>query len=186
MSTNPVIRPKLATPAIILASAVVFLAAALVLSTLPNGVPSDILMLGGPVLLLAAGAICAVWLTRIRRRRLWTRAAEEKWNHFESARQRHRTTTEITVLSVDALEPTGSWITIKWNRFDHVQRAWIEAVPDPIWPGSVVLLTPDPAQVSPGRPWPQTYYIRASDLLAWAPSKRPMSRLRTFLEQAQR
>ena len=169
MSTNPVIRPKLATPAIVLASAVVLLAAAVGLSALLNGVPSDILMLGGPVLLLAAAAIGAVWLTRIRRRRIWTRAAEEKWIHFESARQRHRTTTEITVLSVDALEPTGSWITIRWNRFDHVQRAWIEALPDPIWPGSIVLISPDPAQVSPGQPWPQTYFIRASDLLAWAP-----------------
>lgn len=186
MSTNPVIRPKVATPAIILASAVVFLAAALVLSALLNGVPSDILMLGGPVLLLAAVAIGALWLTRIRRRRIWTRAAEDKWNHFESARQRHRTTTEITVLSVDALEPTGSWITIKWNRFDHVQRAWIEALPDPIWPGSVMLISPDPVQVGPGRPWPQTYFIRASDLLAWAPPRNAISQLRNLPEQAQR
>ena len=185
MSTNPVIRPKLATPAIILASAVVFLAAALALSAPLKGVPSDILMLGGLVLLLAAAAIGAVWLTRIRRRRIWTRAAEEKWNRFESARQRHRTTTEITVLSVDALEPTGSWITIKWNRFDHVQRAWIEALPEPIWPGSVVLISPDPAQVSPGQPWPQTYYIRAFNLLAWAPPQRAISRPRTLPEQAQ-
>ncbi|WP_284990644.1 hypothetical protein [Arthrobacter sp. efr-133-TYG-120] len=186
MSNNPVIRPKLATPAIILASVVVCVAAAVLLSTLFNGVPSEILMLGGPVLLLAAGTIGALWLTRVRRRRIWTRAAEEKWNYFESARQRHRTTTEITVLSVDALEPTGSWITIKWNRFDHVQRAWIEALPEPIWPGSVVLLTPDPAQVSPGLPWPQTYYIRASDLLAWAPPRHPISRVRNLPGQAQR
>lgn len=186
MSTNPVIRPKLATPAIILASAVVFLAAGLVLSALLNGVPSGILMLGGPVLLLAAGAIGAVWLTRIRRRRIWTRAAEEKWNHFESARQRHRTTTEITVLSVDGLEPTGSWITIKWSRFDHVQQAWIEAFPEPLWPGSVVLISPDPVQIRPGQPWPQTYFIRASDLLAWAPPRNPISRLRNLPEQAQR
>lgn len=186
MSNNPVIRPKLATPAIILASAVVFVAAALVLSALLSGVPSDILMLGGPVLLLAAGAIGAVWLTRIRRRRIWTRAAEEKWNHFESIRQRHRTTTEITVLSVDALEPTGSWITIRWNRFDHVQRAWIEAFSEPLWPGSVVLISPDPVQVGPGQPWPQAYYIRASDLLAWAPPKRPISRVRNLPAQAQR
>jgi hypothetical protein len=186
MSTNPVIRPKLATPAIILASVVVFVAAAMFLSTLLNGVPSDTLMLGGPLLSLAVGAIGAVWLTRIRRRRIWTRAAEEKWNHFESARQRHRTTTEITVLSVDALEPTGSWITIRWNRFDHVQRAWIEALPDPIWPGSVVLISPDPVQVGPGQPWPQTYFIRASDLLAWAPPRNPISRLRNLPEQAQR
>jgi hypothetical protein len=74
------------------------------------------------------------------------------------------------VLSVDAVEPTGSWITIKWNRFDYVQPAWLEALPEPIWPGSVLLISPDPAQVVPGVPWPATYYISGSDCLAWAPA----------------
>jgi hypothetical protein len=73
-------------------------------------------------------------------------------------------------VSVDALEPTGSWITIRWNRFDHMQEAWLEALHDPIWPGSVLLISPDPAQVMPGAPWPARYYITASHYLAWAPA----------------
>lgn len=185
MSTNPVIKPKLATPALVLTTVVALIAVASLIALI-RGTPPETLMLGCLALLVAAGTIGSIWLTRVRRRRKWMMAAEQKWHYFDDARTSHRTTTEITVLSVDALEPTGSWITINWNRFDHIQRAWIEASPEPIWPGSVVLLTPDPAQVSPGQPWPQTYYIRASDLLAWAPPQRPISRLRTFPEQAQR
>lgn len=177
MSTNPVIRPKLATPALALTSVVALIAMAYLMVALIRGASLEILMVGCLALLVAAGAIGSIWVMRIRRRRMWMMVAEQKWHYFDDARSSHRTTTEITVLSVDALEPTGSWITINWNRFDHIQRAWIEALPEPIWPGSVVLLTPDPAQVSPGQPWPQTYYIRASDLLAWAPPKHPMSRL---------
>lgn len=186
MSANPVIRPKLATPALVVTSVVVLIAIVYLLVALINGASLEILMFGCLALLVAAGTIGSFWVTRVRRRRKWMMAAEVKWHYFDDARSSHRTTTEITVLSVDALEPTGSWITINWNRFDHIQRAWIEASPEPIWPGSVVLLTPDPAQVSPRQPWPRTYYIRASDLLAWAPPKHRTSRLRTFPEQAQR
>ncbi len=186
MSTNPVIRPKLATLSLVLTSVVALIAIAFLLVALVPGGSLETLLVGGLAVLLMAGAIGSIWLTRLRRRRKWMMDAEQKWQYFDNARTSHRTTTEITVLSVDALEPTGSWITINWNRFDHIQRAWIEALPDPIWPGSVVLLTPNPAQVSPGQPWPQTYYIRASDLLAWAPPKHPSSRLRTTPEQAQR
>ena len=179
MSMNPIIRPKLATPALVLTSVVALIAIASVLVALIRGASLEILMVGCLALLVVAGALGSIWLARIRRRRKWMRDAEQKWHYFDNARSSHRTTSEITVLSVDALEPTGSWITIYWNRFDHIQRAWIEALPDPIWPGSVVLLTPDPTQVIPGKPWPGTYYIRASDLLAWAPSKHPTRRLRT-------
>lgn len=179
MNTNPVIRPKLATPALVLASVVVFIALVSLVVMLVRGASPEILMVGGLAMLVVAGTLGSIWLARVRRRRKWMMDAVQKWHYFEDTRSSHRTTTEITVLSVDALEPTGSWITINWNRFDHVQPAWIEALPEPIWPGSVVLLTPDPAQVSPGRPWPQTYYIRAADLLAWAPPMRPSSRLRT-------
>ena len=186
MNTNPVIRPKLATPTLVLASVVALIAIVCLLVALVRGASPEILMAGGLAVLVLAGALGFIWLARVRQRRNWMLDAVQKWHYFDNARSSHRTTTEITVLSVDALEPTGSWITINWNRFDHIQQAWIEAVPEPIWPGSVVLLTPDPAQVSPGRPWPQTYYLRAADLLAWAPPKHPTSRLWTFTERAQR
>lgn len=184
MNSNPVLKPRLATPALILVSATVSIAAGFFLATLAAGVPSGgILMIVGLGILLAVGVLGVLWLTRFRRRRAWMMAAERRWHHFEEVRRNHRTTTEITVLSVDALEPTGSWITINWNRFEHVQQAWIEALPDPIWPGSVLLISPDRAQVRPGGPWPRTYFLCAQDCLAWAPPKSTVNNPGTSFQQ---
>ena len=170
MDANPVLKPKLATPALILSSvAIAACVVYLVGAAAANGPHNLFLLLTAAIALLAAAVVGAVWLVRARRRRSWMAGANEQWDHFNDMKRSSGTTAEVTVLSVDALEPTGSWITIKWNRFDHVQRAWIEALPEPIWPGSVLLISPDPAQVRPGAPWPATYYIRASDSLAWAP-----------------
>lgn len=174
MDANPVLKPKLATPALILSSVgilicVVYLAGAVIAA---NWSPTSFLGLTAAASLFAAVVAVAVWLARVRRRRSWMASAIEKWKHFEDEKRTHSTTTEVTVLSVDALEPTGSWITVKWNRFDHVQRAWIEALPEPIWPGSILLVSPDPAQVRLGAPWPKFYFMRASDCLAWAPPQR--------------
>jgi hypothetical protein len=171
MDANPVLKPKLATPALVLVSvAVIVCFVCLVAAVAANLPPSSASVLLGAVFLLAATIVCAIWLTRLRRLRIWTTVAQEKWKNFEEAKRTHRTTAEVTVVSVDALEPTGSWITIRWNRFDHMQEAWLEALHDPIWPGSVLLISPDPAQVMPGAPWPATYYITASHYLAWAPA----------------
>lgn len=176
MDTNPVLKPKLATPALLVSSvAIVVCVVYLVGAAGGNGPDNLPLLLTAATTLLAAAVAGAVWLVRGRRRRSWMAGANEKWDHFNDMKRSSGTTTEITVLSVDALEPTGSWITIKWNRFDHVQRAWIEALPEPIWPGSVLLIAPDPAQVRPGAPWPETYYLSASDCLAWAPPIRAPS-----------
>lgn len=172
MEANPAVKPKLATRALIMSSAAVFVCVCLFAGILVANWPSELFFVL-PVFasILAAATVCAVWFARARRQRAWTASANEKWSNFDDAKRAHLTTAEITVLSVDALEPTGSWITIKWNRFDHVQRAWIEAMHDPIWPGSILLVAPDPAQVRPGAPWPATYYIRAADCLAWAPCR---------------
>lgn len=170
MISNPAIKPKVATPALILASAAVVMAAALVPAvSRPEGAGLAIVWV---VLLVCTGLICAMWLVRERRRRTWLVEATSKWDHLEEARRTHGTTAEITVLSVDALEPTGSWITINWNRFGHVQSAWLEALEEPIWAGAVLLISPDPAQVRPGSPWPATYFIQASRCHAWAPSQK--------------
>ncbi|MFF2316961.1 hypothetical protein ACFVTE_11885 [Arthrobacter sp. NPDC058097] len=171
MDVNPVLKPKLATPALILVSVVTVICAASLLASIAASWPSQWpSMMAAIAFLLAAPIVGAIWLARVRRRRSWTAAARERWKGFDEAKRLHGTTAEVTVLSVDALEPTGSWITIKWNRFDHVQPAWLEALHEPIWPGSVLLISPDPAQVVPGSPWPVTYYIPASDCLAWAPA----------------
>lgn len=167
MDTNPVLKPKIATPALILSSVAIAVCVVYLVGTAAAHGPDN--SLTAAMAVLASAVAGAVWLVRARRRRSWAAGATEKWNHFNDVKRSNGTTAELTVLSVDALEPTGSWITIKWNRFDHVQPAWLEALPEPIWPGSVLLISPDPAQVGPGAPWPATYYIRASDSLAWAP-----------------
>ncbi|MDD1477904.1 hypothetical protein [Arthrobacter sp. H16F315] len=173
MDANPVLKPKLATPALVLTSVALSICVAYLLGTMAASWPPTLLRLASALAaLLATTIVGAVWWARLRRIRFWTAAANKKWNRFDEAKLAHRTTAEVTVLSVDFLEPTGSWITIRWNRFDHVQRAWIEALPDPIWPGSILLISPDPAQVRPGAPWPSTYYIQASNCLAWAPIQR--------------
>jgi hypothetical protein len=170
MDENPVLKPKLATPALILSSvAIAACVVYLVGAAAANGPDNLFLLVTAAVAFLAAAVAGVVWLVRARRRRSWMAGANEKWDHFDLVNRNSGTTAELTVLSVDALEPTGSWITIKWNRFDHVQRAWLEALPEPIWPGSVLLISPDPAQAMPGAPWPQCYFIQASDCLAWAP-----------------
>ncbi|MBP1235220.1 hypothetical protein JOE40_000688 [Arthrobacter sp. PvP102] len=170
MDTNPVLKPKLATPALILSSVAITACVVYLIGAAAASGPDNLfLLLTAAITLLAAVVAGTVWLVRARRLRSWMAGADELWDHFNEMRRSSGTTAEITVVSIDALEPTGSWITIKWNRFDHVQRAWIEALPEPIWPGSVLLISPDPAQVRPGEPWPATYYVRASDSLAWAP-----------------
>ena len=173
MDANPVLKPKLATPALILSSVALSMCVTYLLGTMATSWPPTLLLQATALSALLATTIAgAVWLARLRRLRSWTAAANEQWKRVDEAKLAHRTTAEVTVLSVDSLEPTGSWITIRWNRFEHIQRAWIEALPDPIWPGSVLLISPDPAQVRPGAPWPTTYYIQASNCLAWAPPKK--------------
>lgn len=170
MDTNPVLKPRLATPALILSSVAILICVYyLVASMAANGQSPLILILEALASFLLAAIVGAIWFARARRLRAWTAAADEKWTRLEETKQTHGTTTEITVLSVDGLEPTGSWITIRWNHFDHIQVAWIEALRDPIWPGTLLLISPDPSQIRPGAPWPSTYYIRASRCLAWAP-----------------
>ncbi len=170
MDKNPVLKPKLATPALILSSVATLICVIyLVGSVTVYGQSAMFRVQAILATVLLAAALGAIWFARALRLRSWTAAAINKWNRFDDLKRARGTTTEVTVLSVDAIEPTGSWITINWNRFDHVQRAWLEALNEPIWPGSVLLISPDPAQVLPGAPWPATYYIRASDCLAWAP-----------------
>ncbi|MDI3243250.1 hypothetical protein QK292_17055 [Arthrobacter sp. AL08] len=173
MDANPVLKPKLATPALVLTSVALSVCVTYLLGAMATSWPPTMLLQATAFAsLLAITTAGAIWLARLRRLRFWTAAAKEQWAHFDEAKLAHRITAEVTVLSVDSLQPTGSWITIRWNRFDHVQYAWIEALPDPLWPGAVLLISPDPAQLRPGTPWPTTYYIQASNCLAWAPPKK--------------
>ncbi len=167
MQMNPVLKPKVATPALIvmsavtLALAIIFMALAAALSTAAGWI----------LLIIAAGGIPIIllWARRVRSLRIWRAETDAQWARLEKLKNSSGTTAEITVLSVDAPQPTGAWITIRWNRFEYVQPAWIEALPEHIWPGSVLLISPDPSQVSPGLPWPATYRIAGDHVLAWAP-----------------
>lgn len=166
MEMNPVLKPRVATPALIVASAVT-MALALSLAALALTVT------GTYWLLLTVAAISVVlivvWSRRLHGLRRWQSETDAQWKRLEGLKEASRTTTEITVLTVDAPQPTGAWVTIRWNRFNYIQPAWIEALPEPIWPGSVLLIRPDPAQVQPGAPWPETYRISGDHILAWAP-----------------
>ncbi|BCW58536.1 hypothetical protein StoSoilB20_18830 [Arthrobacter sp. StoSoilB20] len=166
MQMNPVLKPRLATPALIATSAVTLVLAVIlmVLSFTISGTAWLPVALTTPCVV-----VLLFWAQRLRGQRQWQAESAAKWKRLEDLKVAAGTTTEVTVLTVDALQPTGSWITIRWNRFDYIQPAWIEALPDPIWPGSVLLIQPDPTQVQPGAPWPETYRISGDHVLAWAP-----------------
>lgn len=177
MVVNPAVKPRVATAGLVLASVVVISAAALSLVLLPSGgVPFFAKLIGGATLFAAALLTGWQWWRRIKQRRAWLEQATKQWRSFRKAKALGGTTAEVTLVSVDAVQPTGSWVTIRWNRFNHTQQAWLESLPEPIWPGSVLLISPDPAQVTPGAPWPDTYFIQAVDCLAWAPAEgRPVT-----------
>lgn len=177
MVVNPAVKPRVATAGLVLASVAVLSGAALFMVLLPSaGVPFYAKLMGGATLFAGALLTGWQWWRRTTRRRAWLEQATEQWRSFSNAKTLGRTTAEVTLVSVDAVQPTGSWVTIRWNRFNHIQRAWLESLRVPIWPGTVLLISPDPAQVMPGAPWPDTYFIQAVDCLAWAPAQaRPMS-----------
>ena len=172
MAMNPVVKPVVATAGLVAASATALILLAVTLTYIPGTqltLPMKILLAALP--LAASLYVGWLWGRRASRRRSWEAAAAEQWRSFYNAKLAGGTTTEVTLLSVDAVQPTGSWVTVAWNRFNHIQPAWLESLPEPIWPGSVLLISPDPAQVMPGAPWPDAYFIRAIDCLAWAPAE---------------
>ncbi|ALE91162.1 hypothetical protein AOC05_00280 [Arthrobacter alpinus] len=118
--------------------------------------------------IVLAGVATAIWFVKTRRTRAWITHALQQWEHFATVKSQLRVTTEVTVLDIHALDPTGTWVTIRWDKFGYVQRAWMEAIPDEIWRGSVLLISPDPAQIQVHGPWPNVYYLLAADYHAYA------------------
>jgi len=171
MVLNPTVKPKVATAGLVSTSTVVLIALVLFLAfVLATGHSSALKVVVGGLLMTVTLLLGGLWWKRVNHRRTWMIDAVGRWRSFDNARLASGITTEVTLLSVDAVQPTGSWVTIMWNRFNHVQPAWIEALPEPLWPGAVLLIAPDPAQVMPSAPWPETYFFRAADCLAWAPA----------------
>ncbi|WP_269939253.1 hypothetical protein [Arthrobacter sp. HY1533] len=117
---------------------------------------------------ILAGVAAAIWFVKIRRSKAWITHAVQQWEHFAAVKGHLRVSTEITILDIHATDPLGAWATIRWDKFGHIQRAWVEALPDEIWRGSILLISPDPAQIHVHGPWPDIYYLMAADYHAYA------------------
>jgi len=120
------------------------------------------------IAVILAGSAATIWLVKNRRTKAWITNAVQQWEQFATVKSCLGVTTEVTVLDIHSLDPTGTWVTIRWDKFGYVQRAWMEAIPDEIWRGSVLLISPDPAQIQVHGPWPEIYYLKATDYHAFA------------------
>lgn len=170
MNANPFVKPKVLTGWLLFASLAAVLCLAFSTSAILTSPASPYLWLQVVLSLVFAGAVAATWIVRERRAKRWTALAIEQWERLESIRRQLGTTTEVTILAIEAVEPTGTWVTLRWNQFDHVQRAWMEALPDEIWEGAALLISPDPAQILVGSPWPPIYHLSARNYHGFAPA----------------
>lgn len=167
---NPMIRPSVATAPLVIWSVLISLCALYIVpATLANWPAPPWLITIATLFVVIFAVLALRWVLKVRRARVWDVNAQRMWQQFEDVRLDGGTTTEVTVLSVQEVQPTGAWVTINWSQFGYTQPAWIEGKGGTYWPGSVVLITPDPMQVHVGLPWPQTYRIAESACLAVAP-----------------
>jgi hypothetical protein len=167
---NPMIRPSVATSPLIIWSVLVGLCTLYLVPAILANWPAPAWLTTIATLFVVLLAVLALrWVLKVRRAQAWDANAQRMWQQFEDARVAGGTTTEVTVLSVQEVQPTGAWVTINWEQFGYTQPAWIEGKGGTYWPGSVILITPDPGQVHIGQPWPPTYRIAESDCRAIAP-----------------
>lgn len=167
---NPMIRPSVASTPLIMWSVLVGLCAAYAIPAAIANWPAPVWLTTIATLFVVLLAVLALrWVLKVRRARVWDVNAQRLWQQFEGARLAGGTTTEVTVISVQEVQPTGAWVTINWEQFGYTQPAWIEGKGGTYWPGSVILITPDPTQVHIGQPWPRTYRIAEMDCKAIAP-----------------
>lgn len=172
---NPMIKPSVASTPLVIWSVLIGLCALyMVPATLANWPAPPWLTTIATLFVVLLAVLLAVltmrWVLKVRRARAWDANAQRMWQQFEAARLSGGTTTEVTVISVQEVQPTGAWVTINWDQFGYTQPAWVEGKGGTYWPGSVILITPDPAQVRVGQPWPPTYRIAEMDCRAIAPA----------------
>lgn len=170
MNANPFVKPKVMTGWLAIASAATILCLAYSTSAILLSSTSPGLWLVLALSFLFAAAVGTIWFFRLQRASKWTARAVEQWRRLEATRLQVGTTTEVTILAIEAVQPTGTWVTLRWNQFDHVQRAWMEALPDEIWEGAVLLISPDPTQIQVGSPWPPIYHLKARSYHGFAPA----------------
>ncbi|WP_343317525.1 hypothetical protein AAFM46_09515 [Arthrobacter sp. TMP15] len=169
MRTNPMVKPQTSSGWAVTLTVISCVCLAItirVFLTQPSASAAGLAFAAIAVVL--AGVAGAIWFARIRRSKAWITQAIQQWEHFSSVKTQLRVTTEITILDIHSLDPTGTWVTIRWDKFGYVQRAWMEAIPDEIWRGSVLLISPDPAQIQVHGPWPEIYYLLATDYHSFA------------------
>lgn len=167
---NPMIRPSVASAPLIIWSVLVGMCAAYATPSAIANWPAPVWLITiATILVVLVVALALRWFVKVRRSRVWDVNAQRLWQQLENVRLAGGTTTEVTVISVQDVQPTGAWVTISWEQFGYTQPAWIEGKGGTYWPGSVILITPDPAQVHVGQPWPTTYRIAEADCRAVAP-----------------
>ncbi|WP_186759836.1 hypothetical protein [Arthrobacter alpinus] len=170
MRTNPMVKPQISSGWAVTLTVIscVCLATAIRLFMAQPVAAVGCVLVGAAIGL--AGVAAAIWFVKIHRTKAWINKAVQQWEHFTSVKSQLEVTTEVTILDIHSTDPLGAWATIRWNKFDHVQEAWVEALPDEIWRDSVLLISPDPAQIQVHGPWPEIYYLLAADYHAYAPA----------------
>ncbi|WP_449371764.1 hypothetical protein [Arthrobacter psychrolactophilus] len=169
MRTNPMVKPQTSSGwavTLTMISCVCLTSAIYIFLGKLSGAAAGLALL--VVAMILAGAAPAIWFAKARRTKTWITHAVQQWEHLFAIKSQLGVTTEVTVLDIHALDPTGTWVTIRWDKFGYVQRAWMEAIPDEIWRGSVLLISPDPTQIQVHGPWPEIYYLMATDYHAFA------------------
>lgn len=170
MENNPMIKPQLSAGLLVVLTVItgVVLLYVLAIAVIAWPPPASVWIVLA-VVALAAGVTALRWTQRVQQRRQWQQFSDMQWEYLARIRDEHEATAEITVLGIQETQPTGSWATIRWNKFGYVQQEWIENGTFAIWPDSVLLIRPDPTQIQVGAPWPATYYLRSHACLAIAP-----------------
>lgn len=172
METNPMIKPQLGSALLVTLTVIVGLAVLYVTTISAMTWPGfQGLWISCGVIFVLASLVTWRWAKRIQIRRQWNQFGNRQWEYLARIKGEHEATAEITVLSFQEVQPTGSWATIRWNKFGYVQSAWIENGTFAIWPDSVLLIRPDLTQIQIGTPWPTTYYLRDHACLAIAPAR---------------
>ncbi|WP_133159056.1 hypothetical protein [Arthrobacter glacialis] len=169
MRTNPMVKPQTSSGWAV--TLTVISCACLSIATRMLLLQPTATVIGWTLVAIAvvlAVVSAAIWFVKIRRSKAWVTHAVQQWEYFSTVKTQLGVTTEVTVLDIHALDPTGTWVTIRWDKFGYVQRAWMEAISDEIWRGSVLLVSPDPAQIQVHGPWPEIYYLLARDYHAFA------------------
>lgn len=169
MRTNPMVKPQTSSGWAVTLTVISGVCFAIAIRVFLAQSPASATgLVFAAVAIVLAGAAAAIWSVKIRQTKAWITNAVQQWEHFFAVKSKLGVTTEVTVLDIHSTDPLGAWVTIRWNKFGHVQRAWVEALPDEIWRESVLLISPDPTQIQVHGPWPETYYLLANQYHCYA------------------